>query len=148
MALMVYKTCCKVEGGLPMGVKIQMLINIIIDFVIGIVPFLGDLVDALFRANTRNVVLLEKHLREKGQKELRKSGLPVPDLDPSSPMVYDQHKDEDFGTTEPQVPGSHTASRTTKSNGRKSRPVDEEMAYGTTGATPAQDTKKSKKGRK
>lgn len=89
MALMVYKTCCKIDGGLPVKVKIMMLINIVIDFIIGIVPFLGDLVDAMFKANTRNVILLEQHLREKGQKELKKKGMPVPDIDPSSPEEYD-----------------------------------------------------------
>lgn len=89
MALMVYKTCCQIDGGLPFNVKIMMLINIVIDFIIGIVPFLGDLVDAMFKANTRNVILLEQHLREKGQKELKKQGMPVPETDPSSPEEYD-----------------------------------------------------------
>ncbi len=90
LALMVLKTCCQIEGGLPVALKMQMFFNIAIDFVIGLVPFLGDLVDALFRANTRNAVVLEKHLREKGKKELRRSGMPVPDVDPSSGKEYDR----------------------------------------------------------
>jgi hypothetical protein len=45
MALMVLRTCEQVEGGLPADVKSKMYINIILDFGIGLVPFLGDLAD-------------------------------------------------------------------------------------------------------
>ncbi|KAL7928914.1 hypothetical protein V8C35DRAFT_316841 [Trichoderma chlorosporum] len=95
MAFMVYRTCCQVEGGLPSSLRIQMLFNIFLDFFIGLVPFLGDLADALFRANTRNAALLEEHLRQKGKKELRKSGQPIPAVDPSSPEEFDRIQRED-----------------------------------------------------
>lgn len=95
MAIMVYRTCCQVEGGLPTSVRMQMLINIILDFMVGLVPFLGDLADAVFRANTRNAALLEDHLRQKGKKELRKSGMPIPAVDPSSAEEYDRIQRED-----------------------------------------------------
>jgi hypothetical protein len=95
MAMMVYRTCCQVEGGLPTNIRIQMLFNIILDFLVGLVPFLGDLADAVFRANTRNAALLEEHLRQKGKKELRKSGLPIPAVDPSSAEEYDRIQRED-----------------------------------------------------
>ncbi|KAI5205144.1 hypothetical protein E4T39_03216 [Aureobasidium subglaciale] len=62
IALLLVKGCMKVKGGLPMGILIQMLINIAIDFVIGIIPFIGDIADAYFKANTKNCRLLEKHL--------------------------------------------------------------------------------------
>lgn len=42
-----------------------MLINVAIDFLIGLVPFLGDLADGFFKANTKNVRVLEKHLDAK-----------------------------------------------------------------------------------
>lgn len=74
---MVVATCLKVEGGLPGSLKLQMLFNVAFDFVIGLVPFIGDLADALYKANTRNAVLLEKHLREKGRKALGGSNQPV-----------------------------------------------------------------------
>ena len=74
---MVVATCTKVEGGLPNGIKMQMLFNIALDFAIGLIPFVGDLADALYKANTRNAVLLEKHLREKGRKALGNSNQPV-----------------------------------------------------------------------
>jgi hypothetical protein len=65
MALMVVRKCNKVEGGLPPAVLIQMLIWVVIDFVIGLVPFVGDLLDASIKANTKNVRILERHLDSK-----------------------------------------------------------------------------------
>lgn len=50
--------------------------NVFIDFLIGLVPILGDVGDVLWRSNTRNAVLLEKHLTTKAQamaKEARKA---------------------------------------------------------------------------
>lgn len=38
--------------------------NAFLDFLIGIVPFIGDYGDALFKANTKNVRLLELRLDE------------------------------------------------------------------------------------
>lgn len=45
MAMMVYRTCQQVEGGLPAAVQSQMVFNIVVDFFIGLVPFVGDLAD-------------------------------------------------------------------------------------------------------
>lgn len=88
MAIMVIKTCQQVEGGLPAIVMMKMYLNIILDFGIGLVPVIGDLADALFRANTRNAILLEKHLRRKGAETLEANGCLVPALDPSDPNEY------------------------------------------------------------
>ncbi|KAM5345537.1 hypothetical protein ACJ41O_011398 [Fusarium nematophilum] len=95
MALIVMRTCTQIEGGLPTGVKMKMLANIIFDFGIGIVPFIGDLADAVFRANTRNAALLEAYLREQGKQNLRKSGQPLPAVDPSDPEQFDRLHAED-----------------------------------------------------
>jgi len=65
MALSVYMECRKVEGGLDAGTKMKMKIWIIVDFLIGLVPFVGDLLDASFKANTQNVRLLEIALDKK-----------------------------------------------------------------------------------
>jgi hypothetical protein len=70
MAMMVVKTCQAVDGGLPSAIRSKMYTNIILDFLVGLVPFLGDIADALYRCNTRNVVLLENHLSDKGQEAL------------------------------------------------------------------------------
>lgn len=87
---MVLRTCQQVEGGLPASVKSKMVFNIIVDFAIGLVPFIGDVADALFRANTKNAVLLEEHLRQKGVKTLKQQGRPVPTVDPSDPDEFDR----------------------------------------------------------
>jgi hypothetical protein len=47
MAMMVYRSCTKVEGGLPADVKSKMMFNIVIDFAVGLVPFLGDIADGM-----------------------------------------------------------------------------------------------------
>lgn len=90
MAMMVLRTCQQVEGGLPVDVKSKMMFNIIVDFFIGLVPFIGDLADAVFRANTKNAAELEKYLRKKGVENLRKSGLPQPRVDPSDGDEFDR----------------------------------------------------------
>lgn len=94
MALMVMRTCAKIEGGLPAGVKSKMMFNIIFDFAIGLVPFVGDIVDAAFRANTKNAAILEAHLREVGRKNLRAEGRPIPAVDPSDPAEFDRFHSE------------------------------------------------------
>ncbi|KAF4636786.1 hypothetical protein G7Y89_g1286 [Cudoniella acicularis] len=88
MALMVLRTCQQVEGGLPREVQAKMMFNIIFDFGIGLVPFLGDLADAMFRANTRNAVVLEKYLRQKGARTLEEHGHRR-GSDPSDPDGFD-----------------------------------------------------------
>lgn len=50
------------KAGVPWHMKIRMAWNIFIDWLIGIIPFLGDIFDIGFKANTRNVALLEKYL--------------------------------------------------------------------------------------
>jgi hypothetical protein len=47
-----------------------MQLNMIIDFGIGLVPFIGDLADAIYKCNSKNVVLLEKELRKRGAARL------------------------------------------------------------------------------
>jgi len=45
-----------------------MYTNVAIDFGIGLIPVVGDFADAWFKCNTRNNILLERYLRERGQK--------------------------------------------------------------------------------
>jgi hypothetical protein len=40
----------------------RMLFNVAVDGVIGVVPVVGDLFDVAWRANRRNVALLQRHL--------------------------------------------------------------------------------------
>jgi hypothetical protein len=48
--------------GAPTTVIVRMLGNVVIDTVGGTVPVIGDLFDAGWKANTRNLTLLERHL--------------------------------------------------------------------------------------
>ena len=88
MALMVYRTCCKVED-LDKNTKSKMVMNIIIDAFIGLVPFLGDVADALWRCNTKNAIELEKFLVKKGQRA-KQAALEQRTGTTQHPMVADQ----------------------------------------------------------
>jgi len=46
---------------IPRVVQVRMLINAVIDLLIGVVPVLGDLLDFGWKANVRNLALLERH---------------------------------------------------------------------------------------
>lgn len=50
------------ELGASVGLVARMLGNIAVDFIVGAVPLLGDLFDVRFKANRRNVALLEESL--------------------------------------------------------------------------------------
>lgn len=49
--------------GVPFWVKAIMLWNIFVDWLIGLVPLVGDLLDIGWKANSRNVKLIQKHAR-------------------------------------------------------------------------------------
>jgi len=116
MAMMVLRTCQQVEGGLPASVKSKMMFNIVLDFGIGLVPFLGDIADALFRANTRNAVELEKYLRQKGAQALKAQGQRTPPLDPTDPEEFDRHTRDELGPP-PQYTVATQGNQTTHNGG-------------------------------
>jgi len=135
MAMMVLRTCQQVEGGLPNEVRAKMMFNIVLDFGIGLIPFLGDIADAVFRANTRNAVVLEKFLREKGEKALKAQGQPLPQIDPSDPDEFDRQMRAEHGPP-PQYTTAPPTRQGTQShgNGRSGAPpqraVPEEQSGG------------------
>jgi Domain of unknown function (DUF4112) len=53
-----------VQFNLPKTILVRMVINIAIDALVGAVPILGDLFDVTWKANTKNVNLLESHLQQ------------------------------------------------------------------------------------
>ncbi|PYH90431.1 hypothetical protein BO71DRAFT_361450 [Aspergillus ellipticus CBS 707.79] len=135
LALMVVKTCDKIDGGLPSRLRMMMLMNIVIDFFIGLVPFIGDVADAVYKCNTRNAVLLEKHLRQKGNKALakkeRRQGREDEAVDMSLPDEFDRydenalpepsdHRDQSHGrqTDGPVKPQAAKHPRRNRSQGR------------------------------
>jgi hypothetical protein len=48
--------------GAPAPVLVRMLGNVALEALVGAVPLLGDVFDAAFKANVRNVRLLEQHV--------------------------------------------------------------------------------------
>lgn len=75
MAIMVMKTALKVSPGKDRDkLKATMVMNILIDFAIGLVPFLGDIADTFFRCNTRNAVALEKMLNKRVKAAAKQAG--------------------------------------------------------------------------
>jgi Domain of unknown function (DUF4112) len=56
-----------VQFNLPKTILVRMVINIAIDALVGAVPILGDLFDVTWKANTKNVNLLESHLQQPTQ---------------------------------------------------------------------------------
>ena len=51
------------KAGVPRVTVARMALNIAIDYVVGIVPVIGDLFDVYWKSNVRNVELLRRHAR-------------------------------------------------------------------------------------
>ena len=49
----------------------RMISNIMVDWAIGIVPFIGDIFDIGFKANRRNVDLLKDHIKHEKLRTVR-----------------------------------------------------------------------------
>jgi hypothetical protein len=59
--------------GAPLSLKLRIIVNILIDFVIGLVPIIGDIADIGFRSNIRNMKLLVEHIqKERGRAEAKR----------------------------------------------------------------------------
>ena len=50
--------------GIPRVVQLRMIFNVAIDALVGLLPVAGDLFDFAWKANDRNIVLLERHAYE------------------------------------------------------------------------------------
>lgn len=48
--------------GLPRETLTRMVLNFLLDSVLGSLPFLGDIFDATWKSNSRNLALLEAHV--------------------------------------------------------------------------------------
>ena len=112
------RKCGKIQGGLPTDVHVRMIFNVAVDFIVGLVPFIGDLADAAFRCNTKNAALLEEYLMKKhgpenmSMKEKRQSRL----------EDFDSDNTQAFGDTEkghsPARPARpEPAAQSTRGNG-------------------------------
>ena len=54
--------------GAPRLVIARMLLNVAIDGGFGVIPVVGDMFDAMFRANRRNIALLQQHLARQSRR--------------------------------------------------------------------------------
>ncbi|RMD41361.1 hypothetical protein DV735_g3767, partial [Chaetothyriales sp. CBS 134920] len=109
LAFMVFRTMCSVEGGVDAALKVRMQLNIILDFVLGLIPFVGDLADAMYKCNTRNVILFEDMLRKRGERRIQ--GTPLANApDPSLPDDFD-HEGEELATAQNGPPPRYTSRR-------------------------------------
>lgn len=56
------------EDGLPLDIQMLFLFNILVDFLLSLIPIVGDIIEVGYKANLRNFLLLEKHLIRIGQR--------------------------------------------------------------------------------
>lgn len=127
MAWNVVRMCGQIDGGLPAAIQSRMYFNIALDFAIGLVPFIGDVADAIFRANTRNAWILEEYLVKKAEadRKIKAGQSPV-----SAAEGHGGHSNL------PSRPGAtHAASNGLRGlfGGAKARQDDEEMAVSPAG---------------
>lgn len=52
------------RAGVPRSVLAHMVFNVAIEGLVGLIPLAGDVFDAAWKANQRNVALLEAHIAE------------------------------------------------------------------------------------
>lgn len=118
-AYMVFRTCCSVEPPLPRSVVSKMQLNMIIDFAMGLVPFLGDIADAIYKCNTKNVVLLEKELRKRGAQRLT----PAQRQNTVDPSLEDEYDYDGQGGVMVQEapPPRYTSQKERRDDGRSGR---------------------------
>lgn len=65
-ALSAYIVIAAARLGAPPSVLLRMGWNVVVDTVLGAVPLIGDLFDATWKANRRNVALLDNYLAQPG----------------------------------------------------------------------------------
>ncbi|KAG2221416.1 hypothetical protein INT45_012667 [Circinella minor] len=74
-SLSMYRLSCQCD--LPRSLRRNMLYNITVDFVLGLIPILGILLTALYRANTKNARLLRRFLYKRAaQRQEQQQTLP------------------------------------------------------------------------
>jgi hypothetical protein len=61
--------------GASRSVILRMTANVALETVLGVIPVLGDLFDFAWKANRRNVALLERHLTEPQRTRRRSTGV-------------------------------------------------------------------------
>jgi len=128
LALRLVMLMRKCDGGLPSSIQIWMIINMAIDFAVGLIPFVGDLADAAVKCNSKNVRLFEEHLDKKYKPQAlidADNALPK-ERRPRPATVYEDFSDEDLPSAyDDRHNNVQHPSRTYSS--RRDRLPDEEM---------------------
>jgi hypothetical protein len=52
-----------IQAGLPKAAILRMMLNVGIDSVLGSIPFVGDIFDFAYKANTKNIVIFRQALQ-------------------------------------------------------------------------------------
>lgn len=60
--------------GTPQPLLRRMIFNVVLETLVGTIPLIGDIFDAMWKANTRNMALLERHLGMSQTKKPSNSG--------------------------------------------------------------------------
>ncbi|ODV77982.1 uncharacterized protein CANTADRAFT_38893, partial [Suhomyces tanzawaensis NRRL Y-17324] len=58
----------RLDDGFPLDLQLLFVFNILVDFCLGLIPIVGDLIEIGYKSNSRNYLLLEKHLIRVGEK--------------------------------------------------------------------------------
>ena len=56
------------QAGLPRAAIARMVANVAVDTVLGGIPFVGDLFDFAYKANTKNIKIYKEHLQGRTQR--------------------------------------------------------------------------------
>lgn len=67
-SLSLFLNARSLDEGLPLDIQLLFLFNILVDFLLSLIPIVGDIIEVGYKANLRNFLLLEKHLARVGQK--------------------------------------------------------------------------------
>jgi hypothetical protein len=65
LAFNAYLLAMGAKLGLPKSALTAMAINSTLDVAIGLIPGIGDFSDVFFKANTRNIEIMERHLSKR-----------------------------------------------------------------------------------
>ncbi|ODV97251.1 hypothetical protein PACTADRAFT_84463 [Pachysolen tannophilus NRRL Y-2460] len=67
-SILLYRMVFEFSMKLPITIHLQLLANIMVDFLLGFIPIVGDLIEVGYKANSRNALIIEKYLINFGNK--------------------------------------------------------------------------------
>lgn len=66
-ALSSYLVAQALRLGAPVSILFRMALNVLLEVIVGVIPVVGDVFDFAFKANKRNVVLLQNYLSDQNE---------------------------------------------------------------------------------